>query len=220
MAEYLKVFTDAVERFQKLSDAEFGRLMRAALIYKRSGDVIELSGREDLMWDGLKIDIDRDNERLKTVSTSRAEAGRKGAAKRWQSDGKNSKCHLPYGKNGYNKDKDKDKDKDRDDDGDMRARAISHIVEEYEQNIGVVPRVVGDDIAWWLDESMQEELIVLCIREAAARNARSWQYIRTMLQNCMSKGVMTAAAYEGHRRKKAANSNPFMAMIGGDGNDA
>ena len=39
---------------------------------------------------------------------------RKGST-RWQnhkSDSKNSKCHLPYGKNAYDKEKDKDKDKD------------------------------------------------------------------------------------------------------------
>ena len=54
---FLKLFVDALERYQKLSDAEFGRLIRAALIYKRSGEEIELSGRESLMWDGIKIDL-------------------------------------------------------------------------------------------------------------------------------------------------------------------
>lgn len=112
MPKYLKIFTDAETKYQKLSDAEFGRLIRAGLHYKETGEEIELTGRESLLWDGLKIDIDRDNQKYNSLSTARAEAGQKGAAARWQTDGKNSKCHLLYGKNGQDKDKDKDKDKD------------------------------------------------------------------------------------------------------------
>ena len=107
---YLKLFVDARERYKKLSDAEFGRLIRAALTYKADGVEMSLTGREELMWDGLKLDIDRDNERQMSVNKLRAEAGRKGAESRWQKDGKNSKCHLPYSKNGYDKDKDKEED--------------------------------------------------------------------------------------------------------------
>ena len=114
MACYLKLFVDVRERYQKLSDAEFGRLIRAALTYKSEGVEVKLQGREELMWDGMKLDIDRDNERQKSVNDSRAEAGRKGAESRWQKDGKNSKCHLPYSKNSYDKDKEEDKDKDKD----------------------------------------------------------------------------------------------------------
>lgn len=118
MACYLKLFVDVRERYQKLSDAEFGRLIRAALTYKSEGVEVKLQGREELMWDGMKLDIDRDNERQKSVNDSRAEAGRKGAESRWQKDGKNSKCHLPYSKNSYDKDKEEEEDKDKDKDKD------------------------------------------------------------------------------------------------------
>ena len=114
MACYLKLFVDVRERYQKLSDAEFGRLIRAALTYKAEGVEVKLQGREELMWDGMKLDIDRDNERQKSVNESRADAGRKGAESRWQKDGKNSKCHLPHSKNGYDKDKEEDKEEDKD----------------------------------------------------------------------------------------------------------
>ena len=87
MACYLKLFVDVRERYQKLSDAEFGRLIRAALTYKAEGVEVKLRGREELMWDGMKLDIDRDNERQKSVNESRADAGRKGAESRWQKDG-------------------------------------------------------------------------------------------------------------------------------------
>lgn len=122
---YLKLFVDARERYQKLSDAEFGRLIRAALTYKAEGVEVKLQGREELMWDGIKLDIDRDNERQKSMNKSRAEAGKKGAETRWQKDGKNSKSHLPYGKNGYDKEEDKEKDKEKEDDARTRASIAS-----------------------------------------------------------------------------------------------
>lgn len=114
---YLKLFVDSLERYQKLSDAEFGRLIRAGLIYKATGTVPQLNGREELLFDGMKLDIDRDNEQYTATCAARSEAGRRGAEARWNGnchngDGKNGKSHLPYGKNGQDKEEDKDKDKD------------------------------------------------------------------------------------------------------------
>ena len=111
---YLKLFVDSIEKYRKLNDAEFGRLVRAALAYKATGVEANLMGREELLWDGMKLEIDRDNKKYADVASERSVAGKKGAASRWNgkmaNDSKNSKCHLPYGKNGYDKDNDKDKD--------------------------------------------------------------------------------------------------------------
>ena len=109
---YLKVFFDWQERFQKLSDAELGRLLRAAISYKRDGLVPQLTGREELLFDGLKLEIDRDIEAYDAMCRSRQSAGRAGAAARWQPDGKHGKCHFADGKHGKEEDKEKDKDKD------------------------------------------------------------------------------------------------------------
>ena len=108
---YLKLFVDSLEKYQKLNDSEFGRLVRAALRYKATGAEPDDLGREALLWDGMKLDIDRDNQAYWEIVKSRSEAGKKGACARWQTDSKNGKCHLPYGKNGQDKDKEEDKDK-------------------------------------------------------------------------------------------------------------
>ena len=81
--QYLKVFVDWLERYQKLSDAEFGRLMRAAIAYRADGGHGDLSGREELLLDGIKLDIDRDRAKYGTVCDARSEAGKKGAQKKW-----------------------------------------------------------------------------------------------------------------------------------------
>lgn len=113
---YLKLFVDCLEKYQKLNDTEFGRLVRASLRYKATGAEPTDLGREALLWDGMRLDIDRDNEKYNETLESRSEAGKKGAQARWQKNSKNGKCHLPYGKNGQDKDKDKDEDKDEDKD--------------------------------------------------------------------------------------------------------
>ena len=116
-AVYLKLFVDCLEKYQKLNDTEFGRLVRAALRYKATGAEPDELGREALLWDGMRLDIDRDNESYSSKCSARAAAGKKGAQARWQGhndDSKNGKCHLPCSKNGQEKDKHKDKDQEHD----------------------------------------------------------------------------------------------------------
>lgn len=112
---YLKLFVDSLEKYQKLNDAEFGRLIRAALTYKANGEEVGLTGREDLLWDGMKLEIDRDNDSYAEICEARSAAGKKGAEVRWQKDGKNSNCHFANGKEWQKcQDKDKEEDKDKD----------------------------------------------------------------------------------------------------------
>ena len=90
---YLKLFVDCLEKYQKLNDTEFGRLVRAALRYKATGAEPTDLGREALLWDGMRLDIDRDNESYAEAARIRSEAGKAGAAARWQghkSDAKNA----------------------------------------------------------------------------------------------------------------------------------
>lgn len=76
--KYVKLFCDMLIKGQRLKDAEFGRLVRAALTYKLTGEEIEMTGNEVFLWDGLKMDIDRSNEAYqKKVETNRAN-GQKG----------------------------------------------------------------------------------------------------------------------------------------------
>ena len=76
--QYLKAWVDWLERYQRLDDAEFGRLMRAALEYKRSGAVMSLPVLEELLFDGIKLDIDRDIEKYETKRAVNSENGKKG----------------------------------------------------------------------------------------------------------------------------------------------
>ena len=106
---YIKIYKDLLEIVEALDAGSRGRLFLAIMQYANGIEPAELTGAERIAYLMVKGQIDRDSERNEATSGARAAAGRKGAENRWQNDGKNSNCHLPYGKNGNNKDKDKDK---------------------------------------------------------------------------------------------------------------
>ena len=104
---YVKVFVDDLERFRKLGDAEYGRLIRAELEYRATLIEPVLGGREGLLWDGIKLELDRDIKRYETTKAARSEAGQKGANKRWQTianDSKRISSMANDSKNGLDKD--------------------------------------------------------------------------------------------------------------------
>lgn len=124
MAAYLKLFVDSLERYQKLSDGEFGRLVRAALQYKADGTEPDNLGRESLLWDGMKIDIDRDNEAYQNLAKIRSDAGKLGGRpKKADVNTEKQKKQKVFSESKKSQDKDKDKDKDNDDYRRQRAGA-------------------------------------------------------------------------------------------------
>lgn len=78
-----------LEEMEELSDEEFGRLIRGLISYSRSGEVISPSGNERFYVRRVMNQEDRFQENYGDISEKRSEAGRIGANKRWQNDGKN-----------------------------------------------------------------------------------------------------------------------------------
>ena len=76
--KYVKLFCDMLQKGQRLKDAEFGRLIRAALLYTQTGEEMELTGNEVFLWDSLKMDIDRANEAYQKKVEANRENGQKG----------------------------------------------------------------------------------------------------------------------------------------------
>ena len=76
--KYVKLFCDILQQGQRLQDAEFGRLIRAALLYTQTGEEMELTGNEVFLWDSLKMDIDRASEAYRKKVEANRENGAKG----------------------------------------------------------------------------------------------------------------------------------------------
>lgn len=109
-ASYLKLFVDSLEKYQKLNDSEFGRLVRAALRYKATGAEPDDLGREALLWDGMRLDIDRDAEKYERTVAARSEAGKKGGRPKKQ------KKQMLFLESKKSQDKDKEEEKDKEED--------------------------------------------------------------------------------------------------------
>lgn len=98
---------DYLEEMEALNDAEFGRLTRALLVYSMTGEQIALCGNERFYAKRVMSQEDRFKASYEEVSVVRSEAGKAGAAARWQNgkrifaNGKNSKAISANGKNGY-----------------------------------------------------------------------------------------------------------------------
>lgn len=102
---------DYLEEMDALNDAEFGRLTRALLVYSMTGEQIALCGNERFFVKRMMAQEDRFKASYDDIATTRSEAGKAGAAARWQNgkrifaNGKNSKAMPANGKNGNTKTK-------------------------------------------------------------------------------------------------------------------
>lgn len=97
---------DYLEEMEALNDAEFGRLTRALLAYSMTGEQIALCGNERFYAKRVMAQEDRFKASYEETANARSEAGKAGAAARWQNskrifaNGKNGKATVANGKNG------------------------------------------------------------------------------------------------------------------------
>lgn len=96
---YLKVFGDWLVRFQKLDDAQFGRLIRAAIGYVCAGEEPDIDGMEGLSFDYIRPALDNDMVKYAEKVHRNTKNGQKGAAARWGADSErhaeNGERHTP-----------------------------------------------------------------------------------------------------------------------------
>ena len=84
----INLYLDLYKRFEKLSDAQAGRLVKAMLKYGNTGEDTDFS--DDLALDvtfcGITDQIDRDFEKYRDICQKRSEVGRRGAQALHQKD--------------------------------------------------------------------------------------------------------------------------------------
>ena len=84
----INLYIDLYKRFEKFSDAQAGRLVKAMLRYGNTGEITDFS--DDLALDvtfcGITDQIDRDFEKYRDICQKRSEIGRRGAQALHQKD--------------------------------------------------------------------------------------------------------------------------------------
>lgn len=89
--DYAAVPHEYREEMSELSDAEFGRLIRALLLDSETGQAMALNGNERFYIKRVTAEEDRHRRSYDELISARSRAGKAGAEARWQSmanDGK------------------------------------------------------------------------------------------------------------------------------------
>ena len=180
---------DYLEEMEALNDAEFGRLTRALLVYSMTGEQLALCGNERFYAKRVMAQEDRFKASYDDISTTRREAGKAGAAARWQNgnrifaNGKNSKAIVANGKNGNTETKTETKTNtntqlSNDSKGDIRAKRFTTPtlaeVQSYvaERHSPVDPQEFIDfyeSKGWMVGKTPMKNW------KAACRNAEKWE---------------------------------------------
>lgn len=77
-----------------------------------------------------------------------------------------------------------------------RKSDLSKITKYYEDNITLIVPTIVEEIESYLEDGIEAELIITCIKEAVDRNHRNWKYIKTILNDCYNNKVFTVERYE------------------------
>ena len=195
------IFQDEyLERLAKLSDQELGRLVRALAIYHATGEQQELAGRESIAYDFIKVDIDRIDEKYAAkCDTNRNNRQRPSTT---VNDRQRPSTIVP-------KDKDKEKDID-DDDATACARetpfgsvTVDPVIVAVQTELTGLTVSHYDDLAAFRQD-LPDDLVIEAINEAVAHGARTWAYVRSILQGYIKDGVKTVgqARQRSDKRKR------------------
>lgn len=125
------IYHDYAERFKALTDAQFGQLIKAALIYDTGELPVIADVAVSIAFGFIKMDLDKNRERLNETSVVRAAAGAAGGVAKQAKRSKTSNC-LKNEENNKNvaklaekeKEKEKDKEKEKAADAEDSAPAL------------------------------------------------------------------------------------------------
>lgn len=209
------VFQDAyLKRLERLSDAELGQLVRALSAYHASGEEADLDGRAGGAFDFIRADIDEIDDRYnsKCEANRRARTGANDDERQRTSSNDNERAQTSTNAD-KEKDKIKEKEKERDLDAGTTACAredtpygqieVDPVIVELQKNIGAMTVSHYDDLAAFRQD-IPDDLVLEAISEAVAHGARTWAYVRSILQGYVKDGVKTVgqARERSERRKR------------------
>ena len=151
MKDGMVLYASYAEKFKKLSDAQFGKLIRYVMRYQLDGVVPDIDDiAVSLSFDVIKFNLDNDNEKYEKVVERNRENGKKGGRPKKEDSENPTEPKKPNGfsenppepkKADKDKDKEKDMDKDKEKKESMRRFAPPSLseVEEYcrERNNGI-----------------------------------------------------------------------------------
>ena len=202
--EYIGIRKETLELVKRYPKDQRYELLEAMTVY--AIDNVEPDWPEDDLkwygWEGLKQQVDRargksDQNKANGSKAKRTEAN--------ASEPKRTEANLPK-----EKEKEEEKEKDIDDDATAHARETAFgTVNADPVIVAVQSELTGltvshyDDLAAFRQD-LPDELVIEAINEAVAHGARTWAYVRSILQGYIKDGVKTVgqARERSERRRR------------------
>lgn len=200
---YVKLYTDALYAYKRLSDTEFGRALRAVLQYAEDGTEPNLPGKECIMFDVLREQVERDRAAYNT----KIENGKKGGRPPKKKDNlKNRPVISDSEKTERNQDKDKEvyippynPPTGEIGGGEDELLAISeqnNRVYDKAQACGFVCNMATLDRLTALIASHGADSVCSALDECVKAQASNFRYLEKVLENKKADAKTKAVSYE------------------------
>lgn len=89
-----------------------------------------------------------------------------------------------------------------------KEEGIKNIISFYENNVALITPFVAQEIESYIEDGIQEDLIIICMQEAVSRNKRNWKYIKTILNDCLNNNIKTVEQFNIKQKEfKSKNNN-------------
>lgn len=212
--DYAALPHEYLEEMEELSDAAFGRLCRALLRYSISGEETQLRGPERLFLKRIFHREQRYQANYDKQIEARREAGKKGAAARWQNAAVMAKpcagmaddCKPDQAEA---KTKTKAKSETKDDvshpSGGPVGPSMSAAAFFLERISPTASPATLEALAEF-ERDLGTEVCVRAMTAAQEAGNASWRYIRGILRNKRRQGVRSLAAWDEAERERRKES--------------
>lgn len=224
----IKVFPDASDTVDLLSDAEAGRLFKSLLHYI-NGTNDELPGKEMLVYTMLKKQFDRDVASYEEYLDAQRENGKKGGRPK-KPMGFSENPNNPRVFNQQKKtlevevdvDHEEEHDHDHDQEADVdvdRARELSTAAPAFDSpdfkadltspityainELGHLSPMNMQELNTFR-EDLPDDVIIYGINEACSSKVRTWKYARSILNRYVSAGYKTIGEIKADEAKREA----------------
>ena len=69
------------------------------------------------------------------------------------------------------------------------------IIDFYNNNFGLITPYIAENIFSYLEDGLQQDLIIRAMKEAVSNNIRKWNYVQTILNDCVNNQIKTLEQY-------------------------
>ncbi len=77
----------------------------------------------------------------------------------------------------------------------------------YENNFGLISPYVAENINTYIADGIKEDLIIEAMKTAVDNNVRRWNYVRTILNDCINNNIKTLEQYKAKQIEFNNNKN-------------